>query len=341
MRWALSRTAIPCFGGTIPKKPNRGSVEGTLLHELLHCFVKHKRGANTEAFRPRRTLLGLVEAWAKIHSNNPRIDSVTMAAKLRIEDMLEDFRVASSHVRQPKHRANVRPTAVGERSSIFDGTESWLRDPESRLCGRADQIAAGEIVDFKSGERSDDDVAQVVFYAALYLAVTRHAPKRLRLVYTATEEIIDVPIPSLSELESKLGEMRHRAAAAEQQVFAGELPAKPEPSKCMFCHVRGLCDIYWSTLVGGAQPWNVPQMSVTDYAPTTAATIEPAAFGVYVRDKVAGLVSVLHVPKELFDTAGQRIERIRVISLRTSVKAETLQFVFTPASEVYVNQIET
>ena len=101
-----------------------------------------------------------------------------------------------------------------------------MRDPKSKLCGRADFISAGEIVDFKSGEQHGHHADQIVFYGALYLAVAGRAPTVLRLIYTGTNEVREVQVPVLNKLESVLEEIRRRAAVADQKVAAGELPAK-------------------------------------------------------------------------------------------------------------------
>jgi CRISPR/Cas system-associated exonuclease Cas4 (RecB family) len=327
MRWALSRIVIPSFGGPVPQKPNRSSVEGTLLHELIECFERQTRNSNTDIFRPRRSLLGLVATWAKNNASNPRIDSQALAGQVRIEEILRAFGEACSHVKREERQPNVGAASGSNRTGVFNGAESWLRDPKSKLCGRADFISAGEIVDFKSGEQHDHHAEQIAFYGALYLALTGRTPTTLRLVYTATNEILDVPVPVLSELESLLAGMRRRAVLADQQVSAGELPAKPEPAKCAYCHVRGLCDKYWQSLSGSGQSENYLQASVVDYIPTTAAMIEPSALGVYVRDKVLGVPSVLHLPQEVADKVGERVGQMRMLALRAN----------TGSSEIFVS----
>ena len=340
MRWALSRTVIPCFGGPAPHKPNRSSVEGTLLHELIECFERQAKLPNTEAFRPRRTLLGLVAAWANNNANNARIDSHLLAGQVRIEEILRAFNGACSHVKRDEREPIVGTASVVNRTGVFNGAESWLHDPQSKLCGRADLISKGEIVDFKSGEPHDHHVEQIVFYGALFLALTGRAPKALRLVYTATEEIIDVPVPALSELEFLLDGMRCRAVAADKQVSSGELPAKPEPLKCAHCHVRGLCNKYWQSLSKVSQKDNGQPATVVDYVPTTAATIEQAALGVYVRDKVFDVPSVLHLPQEVADKVGTRVAQMRFLALRTTVVVDGIRFAFTQSSEVYIFSME-
>src|SRR5437867_3339430 len=149
MRWALSRTAIPCFSGPVPQKPNRSSVEGLLLHELIERFESYARQLSAEVFRPRRTLLDLVAAWAKNNAANPRIDSKVLAGQVRLEEILRAFGEACGHVKWQERQPTDFSSSAGSRSRVFNGAESWLRDPESKLCGRADFISTGEITDFK------------------------------------------------------------------------------------------------------------------------------------------------------------------------------------------------
>ena len=197
-------------------------------------------------------------------------------------------------------------------------------------------VSSGEIVDFKSGEQQDHHVEQIGFYGALYLAQSGRAPTALRLIYTGNNEVREVPVPTLNELKLVLEEMRGRAAAAERQLAGGELPAKPEPVKCAYCHVRGLCDTYWKSLRDGGQKLGGGQSPITDYTPSAAAKIESAALGVYVRDKLSDTASVLHLPQEVADKMGDDVERLRVIGLRPSTGAEGVRFAFTQSSEVYV-----
>jgi CRISPR/Cas system-associated exonuclease Cas4 (RecB family) len=332
MRWALSRTANPCFGGLVPQKPNRGGVEGTLLHELIERYERYTRNPGAESFRPRRTLLELVAAWAKSNEANPRIDSKALAGQVRLEEILRAFGEASSHVKGAERQSNTGTRSGGNRSAVLNGSESWLRDPKSKLCGRADFISMGEIVDFKSGEQNDYHADQIVFYGALYLAAAGEAPTVLRLIYTGTNEAREVPVPTLNELESVLEEMRRRAAVADQQVTDGELPARPEQTKCAYCHVRGFCEKYWESLSSGSHG----DGPVVDYAPTTAAVMDSAALGIYVRDNVAGVASLLHLPQEIAEKVGGGVGRIRCLALRATTGPTGVRFTLTHGSEVYV-----
>ena len=144
--------------------------------------------------------------------------------------------------------------------------------------------------------------------------------------------------PGLMNMRSSLtvAILQARAALADCQVAEGELPAKPEPAKCAYCHARGLCDKYWQEPSKGSQGES-PQAAVVDYAPSTAAVVESAALGVYVRDKALGIQSVLHLPRAVAETLGEGVRRMRVLALRTNTGTEGVQFAFTQSSEIYVS----
>jgi CRISPR/Cas system-associated exonuclease Cas4 (RecB family) len=300
-----------------------------LLHALIERFVRHSAEERAEVFRPRRTLHEEIASWEKKNASNPRIESKVLAGQLRVEEILSAFAEARTHV-----------TPLARRSSgasrWAQGAEVSLRDPQSKLRGRADWIAAGEIVDFKSGDRQNHHTEQLAFYGALYLAVTGQRPAALRLIYTKSNEVQKMPVPTAKEFELLLAKLRHQAALADQQVTNGEFPAKPEFAKCMYCHVRGLCDAYWKKLKEHNEGGIIDEASLVDYSPGAIATIEPAALGIYIRDSWSGLPSVLHLPQQLIDKAGDAVRRPRILALRASRTLETVRFSITQSSEIYI-----
>ena len=334
-RWALAQTEIPCFGGVFPQKSSRSGVEGTLLHALIERFAHHSTLEGAEMFRPRRTLLEKVANWAKENANNVRIDSKALAGQVRIEEILRSFEETCVHVKRPVRRLASVTSPAGASRTVA-GPEVWLRDTESKLCGRADLVSAGEIVDFKSGEQQDHHEKQLAFYAALHLALTGRCPAALRLIYTSTNEVREVPVPVTKELQLLLEELRQQAATADRQVKTGRFPAKPESTKCMHCHVRGLCDAYWEKIEDQGQSGIADQAPLVDYSPTAEARIERSALGIYIRDTWAGLPSVLHLPKEVADKIGDAVRKLRVLALRANTSAEGVRLAFTQSSEIYI-----
>ena len=334
MRWVLGRAHVPCFGGPVPQKPNRCSVEGTLLHALVEGYVHHALQEGAGGFRPRRALLELIAGWAADNAGNPRIDSKVLAGQVRVEEILRAFGEACSHlniVRRPRASESLG----GATGAVFEGPESWLRDPGSKLCGRVDLISSGEIVDFKSGEQQDYHVEQIGFYGALYLAQSGQAPRALRLIYTASDEVRNVPVPGLSELRASLDGMRERAAAAEVRVRSGNLRARPGPARCASCHVRGLCGAYWGSGRGARQGLDESHGPVIDYAPSAWAKMETAALGAYIRDRIGDTGLLLHIPQEVVEKMDGRFDGLGVIAVRPSASADGVRLAFTQGSEVY------
>src|SRR5262249_62054 len=137
-RWALARTPLVLFKGRpIPYKPNKNAIEGTLLHTLVEEYAAHLYQAHPEPFRPRRVLLGLLQTWMKKTENNPLINSKALASQIALEEILRAFAQASSRIQPPTHRPTGERNATTESPVQQDGAEIWLRDPESKLRGRA------------------------------------------------------------------------------------------------------------------------------------------------------------------------------------------------------------
>jgi hypothetical protein len=332
MRWALSREVIPCFSGFIPPKPSRNTVEGILLHELIEGDEQNLRRNEGVRFRPRQTLRDLVEVWEKTNAANPRIDSHEIAGQLRIEEILSAFASATSYSRDLVRHYPSGVYSVISQDQGFEGPERWLRDPVSKLCGRADLISCGLIIEFKSGKKFDYHVEQILFYGGLYMAATGKSPIGLRLIYTATDEFIDVQLPSRAEMHELLDRMRSLASTTEGQVLSSNIVTKLNPEACMYCRCRGMCDDYWkvSKNVGDSQG-----STLCDYTPTGAAVIEPAAFGVYVRDNVLDRPVVMHIPQDVLEKAGGDIKDLRFLDVK-AVQADTgVRLAITKKSEIY------
>lgn len=332
-KWAVSKVTVPKFNGPIPQKPSKRSLEGILLHGLIERYEHEVRKKRGNKFRPRRTLLEMIQEWSKSNEGNPRINSKALAGQVRIEELLRAFNEAASYIISTDHQNTSSTLFTSHRPGVFDGAESWLKDPESKLCGQADLIAGGKIIDFKSGDKQEYHALQILYYAALYLAITGTLPKELRLIYTENNESIAVPLPEKNALEALLSEFRQRAEKADQQVATGELPARPEPTKCSFCHVRGICVKYWESI----DYRGIEQATVIDYAPTSLSIIELAALGVYVRDDVAGVRTNLHLPQEIADKLGVDSQSIRFLALRVVAGSKGVKFSFTQNSEVYLS----
>ena len=343
MRWALSRTPISCFKGPVPQKPNKRTIEGTLLHELIEC---HFAKSGADRFRPRRELLQLLDIWARKNASNPRIDSKLLSNQVRIEEVLRAYYAARlltnseqtnlSHKRQKGTETKDGPIILNPR-----GSECWLKDPISKLSGRADFIEFGRIIDFKTGPPSDWHKHQLVYYGALYLAMTGLRPEALLLVYTGSNETVSVSVPTRTELETILCTMRESALAAETMILERDLVAKPQSEACEHCHVKGICDAYWAKLGDNQKISNSSSGEFSDYSPSSSATFEYGAVGIYIRDKLSGCDSALYVPSLFASKLNAKEFKLRFVNLRVSIESYKYSLSLTQGSELYVrNAIE-
>lgn len=336
-RWALSQAYFPCFKGRIPPKPNRNTVEGILLHELIDAYVSKGGVRDGVGFKPRRELLNLIEKWRLENATNPRIDSRMIAAQLRVEEMLSEFADSAPKGLIVKQAAFPKTKQHSSHSfSSTDGSEKWLRDRKSKLIGRADFIFAGEIWDFKTGEEKEEHIRQLKFYGGLYYAMTGVAPKRLRLVYARLRKFVDVECPQICELERDLDELRGIATNADAAIASGVLKAVPSSENCTYCAVRGFCEEYWANLARISRLSVCEGGRLIDYSPTDAATAEPAASGVYIRDMICGVSSVLFIPGGTERLAETLISDIRLTAIKTQLEGNLLRLVLTPSSEFFV-----
>ena len=105
------------------------------------------------------------------------------------------------------------------------------------------------------------------------------------------------------------------------------------PNKCAYCQVRGLCKPYWQSLKFDGQAPD--QSPFIDYTPTKNAKRETAALGIYIRDHVFGMPSVLHLPQGIVEQCGKDLGRLRILSLRRNVQAENSFLILTEVSEIY------
>jgi hypothetical protein len=320
---------LDAFGGAVPQKPSHRTVEGLLLHSLLEAYSQADSGAGP--FRPRATLLRLLKVWKEENKQNPRINSTAIANKVAVEEILRAFAQAGRYITPLVVTA--RPKAVvgtSSDSALPSASEIWLRDPESKLCGRADHVGDGRIVDFKTGQEDTDHTHQILFYAALYLAVTGHVPKELTLVYTQTGAEVDVPVPSVSVLQDLLSATRRRASLVEKDVMVNKFQAKPDSAKCSLCHVRGLCDEYWKARL----TFREETAGLTDYEPSPSAKIEIAPFGVYVRDVINSKPVSLYIPSRGLQT--ETGFKMRVLFLRLVDETDKMWLSLTQFTELYL-----
>lgn len=304
-----------------------------MLHELLDSYKKG-RGDTGEKFRPRKTLLLLVEQWRDANKSNARIDSALIAGQVGIEDILRAFSQAVQFI-APRSTAR-NSTTTRAASALQTGTEIRLRDPQSKLHGWADLIESNAIIDFKTGDEESSHIEQLLFYAALYQSATSRTPEQLRLVYTRTGKVLDVPLPSSGQLQALLILSRQRAVTAEGKINSNALEARPERSKCSQCNVRALCDEYWLARPNFKERESGTTSEFADFEKMPNAEVESATFGAYLRATINGERTTVYLPGEELARKIRSEDRARVLSLRSTRESDSIRLAVTQFTEVYI-----
>jgi hypothetical protein len=80
----------------------------------------------------------------------------------------------------------------------------------------------------------------------------------------------------------------------------------------------------------------VNESRIMDYAPSAAARIEAAAYGLYVRDIVDRSPSSFYIPSDILPDSVGASDRVRMLSVRAMFESKIIRFAFTQSSEVYV-----
>lgn len=330
-RWALKRTPVRLFNGNIPEQPTRRSLEGILLHSLVERFSSSD---GLQPFRPRRELLAVLDEWQAKNSSNPRVRAERLAGAVGVEEILRAF--ADIAPQLPQRWAAFRVTKKPARRAPANCTEVGLRDPNSKLVGRADAVRGAEIVEIKTGQQRDRDTEQVLFYAALYLAIYGKPPDRLTVVYTALNERVDVQVPTRNDLQALLNSLRTRYTEVEQAVIAGTFDPLPEPAKCSMCHVRPFCGAYWRTFETSV-PNSAGESLFGDYKSGEDALLSRvgAGAGAYLRDRIHGLPSSLYFAENTAINIREGSARLRITNLNITRDAQCISLYFTEGSEVY------
>jgi len=106
-----------------------------------------------------------------------------------------------------------------------------------------------EIVDFKTGDASDDHVLQISIYGLLWAMDSERNPAgrpATRLTISYVQQDVEVPAPSGSESQSLKDQLRDRTEAALSAINERPPEARPSLANCRYCEVRQICDDYWS-----------------------------------------------------------------------------------------------
>lgn len=278
-RWALASADYPEVwpGRGYPRRLSIPRIAGTIVHDVIDHVTRALVRTRCltiqapEAVQVMRDLGGftrLLEEAAEralsSYTNNPRAANRLEVARRTLQSQLPDFRrraqallmsvrtapadvppppdVASGDERRPT-RHPLRPGAYSE-VDVIASVMRWKGTIDLLTVSQA----GSEIVDFKTGEPSDDHSLQVRIYALLWsldreLNPTGTPPTTLVVAYTKGQT--PVPAPRTQDLDTLRRDISARSDAARR--FEGSIPpAKPSPDNCANCDVRQICDDYWT-----------------------------------------------------------------------------------------------
>lgn len=275
LSWSLSRATYPHLWGErgYPGRAMIGTISGQILHlamESISSSLVLSEGDSTVESRVVSVLISLggltavlrkaADAVCSSLRTNPRINHRLPELLQLIERELPSLRQRlqvllselSPDIRPPTGMLTRRTTQA--RSSLPNGvhTEVTLRHPILKWVGKADLIYLSdevcEIVDFKTGDPSDEHQLQLRLYALLWARDRMLNPpgrlaSRLRVLYSG--RVQDVPPPSERELAQLEQELNARTEAARGAIGRRPPPATPAQGVCDWCDVKHLCSPFW------------------------------------------------------------------------------------------------
>lgn len=273
-RWALAAASYPALWDDrgYPPRLQLKALAGSVVHTVLETITKElvRSGCpsvlDASAVGVLQRLGGLsnliskaIDQLAVRTARNPRaarlIDCFTRSLRAqgpelrgRVQTML-----ARRVLPHKSHQGGVG-NPPRERGPLGDGVycEMELRVPRLAWKGRADLLAltsdSCEIIDFKTGEPSEDHALQLRIYALLWnqdevLNPTGRLATRLVLAHPHGDMAVAPPTSEeIAELETQLAT---RGAAVRNAIAADPPEAKPGPEQCRYCGVRHMCETYW------------------------------------------------------------------------------------------------
>ena len=189
-------------------------------------------------------------------SSNPRmVDQIDRLHQRRSHHFAEMRRAIQTLVSQVSVVPVIGTSIEGlaKRVPFAQGAhpEATLIAKQDRFAGRIDLLIVYpdhvDIIDFKTGKRSDNHVRQLQLYGLLWCLDEVANPNRLpigtlRLGYI--EGTVEVAVPKDWDLLQD--ELHEEIVSADRQIL--ETPPLATPSiQCWHCPVRQMCDEYWQS----------------------------------------------------------------------------------------------
>jgi CRISPR/Cas system-associated exonuclease Cas4 (RecB family) len=315
-RWALRNADYPSLWAErgYPPAPSVAALSGSAVHLALEEIAMELLRADCESAQSEAAVAVIrrmggftrvVEASVlKLVSkleHNPRAATRTGSIRrttLRdVPKLRERVQRLLSRLRLSRRPAGLPSVSAsrGRRGPLPTGsyTELRLAAPSIGWRGTADLVSVSaigcEIVDFKTGERSEQHVFQLQVYALLWRLDSELNPRTTlatSLVISYVEADVPVPPPSAADLDGLQRELLARTAAAREQLSIVPPPATPSADACGSCPVRHLCTEYWQP--DTIQSVRSPSAEVDRYADLEIEVLEPEGPGMWSALVIAG-----------------------------------------------------
>ena len=286
--YALARASYPDLwtGLGYPQAPVVTALFGNVVHVGLDLIVKALVAAGCVSLKSQvavavlRDLGGYTGIAEKAlaaqlgrFDGNPRVD---MERRRRLErqlsNLIPDARAqlqtylarvtlvsgngrSAPYPRRGSGQVPARPAFGRRRARLAANPELVLASEELRLMGRIDLLIAkpdrADITDYKTGAEDLSHKEQLLTYAVLWSEDRVVNPDRipvgtLTAFYPTREVVLDPPKPEV--LARVREEVVARIESADSELVKSAPVARPG-EQCGMCHVRQLCDDYWTTEV--------------------------------------------------------------------------------------------
>jgi hypothetical protein len=261
---------------------------GEAVHGALETIVKALVAAGCESssapgaievFKSLGGFTALIEqaltTRLDLINTNPRVDAercrrLTRELSDRVAEARGQVQEYLSRLKLPAKPANAVAPAEGpaqQEQPAFDRrpvglgahAEVTLADENLRLMGRIDLLSVGDehadILDYKTGAEDAGHLDQLRMYALLWdldRVVNPTGVPAAELTAAYPSHDVTLAAPTSGELRDLEEAVKLRIAAADALFETDSSPARPSVDQCAMCHVRGLCDAYWASVVPDA-----------------------------------------------------------------------------------------
>lgn len=273
-RWGLAAADYPevWTGRGFPPRFQLRALAGMVVHMSLETITGHliKSGCGSVQDAGAIQVMRMLGGYTKVVDacidrvlatfvDNPRAKHLMEFATRSLRNQVGELRTRTqtmvSRIRLPatvaRRGAGIpRPTRGPLKAGVFP--ELSLRATQIGWKGKADLLILSpdvcELTDFKTGAATETHRLQIETYALLWSRDVELNPEaRLveRLVLAYSRGNVVLPGPTGDELNALQVEMVARREAAIAAVSQLPPEARPDPSSCLRCGVRPLCEDYW------------------------------------------------------------------------------------------------